>query len=217
MNIPSKSLFAAITLVAAGVAPLHAADDDGFVSLFDGKSLDGWKVAENPDSVTIDDGAILTHGEKAHVFYVGDGDAPKFDDFELQLDIKAAKNSNGGVYIHTTYQEKDWPAQGYEVQVNNTHKDERKGGGLYAVQDNAEAPGKDDEWMHYVIRVEGQRITVSIDGKQLVDYTEKKGDKRRDGMEGRFLLEDGGTIALQGHDPDSFVWYKNIKIKLLDQ
>ena len=58
-------------LVVAWVSVGGAAAEEGWVSLFDGKTLEGWKVAENPDSVMVKDGAIVTHGPRAHVFYVG--------------------------------------------------------------------------------------------------------------------------------------------------
>lgn len=205
-------------LLTTGPAPGEEAskDDEGFVSLFDGKSLDGWKVSENTDSVRIEDGAIVTNGERAHAFYVGDVNGAKFDDFELKLDVMTEKNSNGGVYIHTEYQDDGWPAKGYEVQVNNSFtKDPRKTGSLYAIEDVTDDLFSDGEWMHYHIKVVDQTITISVNGKKLVEYTEPEDAERPDSMKGRFLIPGGGTIALQAHDPGSTVHYRNIRIKPL--
>lgn len=46
-------------------------DGGGFVELFNGKDLSGWKVNENPDSVRVQDGSLVVQGDRAHVFYDG--------------------------------------------------------------------------------------------------------------------------------------------------
>ena len=193
-------------------------DETGFVSLFDGKTLEGWKVSETPDSITVEDGAIVTEGKRAHAFYTGPVNDAKFDDFELRLKIRSFEGANGGVYIHTEYLESGWPTKGYEIQVNNTHSDWRKSGGLYGIVDVKEEdnPNKDEEWMDYRIRVVGQKITVWINGQEMATLEEDPKAERPEKMLGRFLLPEGGTIALQGHDPKSRVEYKDIRIKPLN-
>jgi len=208
--ITFRKILTVTAAVAAMISPLSAEksekSEDGFISLFDGKSFDGWKIAEKPDSFIIEDGAIVAKGSRAHAFYTGKVKDGKFRTFELRLDVMTKANSNGGVFIHSEYQETGWP-KGYEIQVNNTHKDPKKSGGLYSIVDNME-PFEDDKWMAYVITVANGNITVSVNGKELVSHTPKEGESR--------LLKDGGLIALQAHDPDSTVYYKNIRIKPLD-
>lgn len=185
-----------------------------WVSLFDGKSLNGWKVGANPETFKVEDGAIVVNGKVAHLFYDGKVGNHDFKNFELKLDIMTMPGSNSGVYIHTQYQESSWPKKGYEVQVNNSQGDWRRTGGLYAVQDIKEPPAKDNEWFTMHIVVKNKNIRVSVNNKQLVDYTEPENAVREKGMEGRLLSS--GTIALQGHDPNSKVLYKNIQLKVLD-
>ena len=73
----------ALTLVAA---PMFA-QDSGWISLWDGKTFNGWKKAgENPDSFRIEDGAIISNGPRCHLFYVGDVHGAKFKNFELEVD-----------------------------------------------------------------------------------------------------------------------------------
>ena len=68
-----KQLCAALSIAILASMPLGAHEEDGFVTIFDGESFDGWKVSEeNPGSFVIEDGAFVTRGEKAHLFYVGD-------------------------------------------------------------------------------------------------------------------------------------------------
>jgi len=178
--------------------------DDGWVKLFDGKSLNGWKAAEHPATFTVADGAIVVYGERAHLFYEGDVHQHSFKNFEFKADVMTTPGSNSGIFIHTAYQEEGWPSKGYEIQVNNTHTDWRKTGSVYAVQDVKEAPAKDNEWFTEQITVQGKKITIRINGKVINEYTE--------GENGRLS---SGTIALQGHDPKSKVYYKNVMIKVL--
>ena len=206
-------LFAASLLA---VSALRAAEEKGeWVSIFDGKSLDGWKINESPESWKIEDGAIVANGPRSHLFYVGD-DKP-FKNFELQAEAMTKPNSNAGIYFHTKYQEEGWPAEGHECQVNNTFKpDPQKTGGVYKVAKVLEAPAKDNEWFKYDIIVEGNHVVVKINDKVTADYTETaEALAKVPGIEpGRKV--GSGTFALQAHDPGSTVLYRNIRVKRLD-
>ena len=82
-----------------------------------------------------------------------------------------------------------------------------------AVQDVLDdAPSVDDEWFHYYIRVEDNHVIIQIDGKTTMAWTQPEDWTPPEGMEGRMISE--GTIALQGHDPDSIVYYKNIMVRV---
>lgn len=180
------------------------AQTDGWVNLFDGKTLTGWKASEHPATFSVADGAIVVFGERAHLFYEGSVNNHNFKNFELKMKVMTFPNANSGIFIHTTYQQEGWPSKGYEVQVNNTQSDWRRTGSIYAVQDVKEVFVKDNEWYTQHIIVQGKKITVKLNDKIINEYTE--------GENGRLT---GGTIALQGHDPDSKVMYKDIMIKVL--
>jgi hypothetical protein len=184
-----------------------------WVSLFDGKSLDGWKVGANAASFSIENGAIAVNGDVAHLYYDGEVQQHNFKNFELKIDVMTTPGSNSGIYFHAQYQESSWPQKGYEVQVNNSHTDWRRTGSLWAIQDIKETYVKDNEWFTMHIKVKGKKVTVSINNKQVLDYTEPDNVQREDGMKERILSS--GTFALQGHDPKSKVYYKNIKVKVL--
>ncbi len=190
-------------------------DGGGFASLFNGKDLAGWKVNENPKSVRVQDGALVVQGDRSHVFYDGPVYQHSFKNFELKALVKTKPQANSGVYFHTEFQAEGWPAKGYEVQVNNTQSDWRRTGGLYGIDDIKEAPAKDDQWFSMLVRVEGQHITVDVDGKRLVDYTEPKDAQREAHFAGRLLSR--GTFALQAHDPGSEVWYKALSVRPLPE
>jgi len=184
-----------------------------WVSLFDGKTLNGWKVGVNPQTFKVEDGMIVVNGNVAHLYYDGPLKEHDFKDFEFKADVKTMPGSNSGIYFHTVFQESSWPKKGYEVQVNNSHTDWRRTGGLYAVQDVREAPAKDEEWFTMYIKVKGKHIIVKINDKLITDYTEPANVQREENMKGRILSS--GTIALQGHDPKSRVYYKNILARVL--
>src|SRR5664279_244299 len=174
-----------------------------WISLFDGKSLKDWKVGDHSETFKVQDGMIVVNGETAHLFYDGDVNGHNFKNFEFKADVMTFPGSNSGIYFHTAYQESGWPAKGYEVQVNNSHTDWRRTGGLYAIQDVKEVFVKDNEWFTQYIRVEGKRVIVKLNDKVVVDYTEPDNVQRPADMAGRVISN--GTFALQGHDPKSEV------------
>lgn len=193
------------------VASPARADETGWVTLFDGKSLEGWTASEHKASCRVEDGLLLLGGERSHLFYTGPVDDHDFTDFELKLDVKTTPGSNSGVFFHTAYQETDWPAQGHEAQVNNSHQDWRRTGSVYNVKDVRETPAKDDEWFEYHILVRGNQMTFKINGETVNEYTEAPAGPQVPDRPGRKLSH--GTIALQAHDPGSLVYYRNIRIK----
>jgi len=195
--------------------PLSAEEtalEEGFVSLFDGKTFNGWKINESPDSWKIEDGAIVAHGNRSHLFYEGDG--KPFKNFQLKAEVKTTPGSNGGIYFHTKYQDEGWPKYGFECQVNISHKDPKKSSGLYSIQDVFDPPVKDNEWYTQEIVVKGRKIVLSLNGKALVDYTEPENQKATSAQFERKLGE--GTFALQAHDPASTVYFRKLRVKRLD-
>jgi len=230
-----KAISTCVLLLAVVTCSLAAGADvePGFVSLFDGKTFDGWRVGKNPESFKIEDGAIVVNGLVAHLFYDGPVANHEFKNFDLKIDVMTFPNSNSGIYFHTQYQEEGFPKLGMECQVNNSHKDWRRTGSLYAVKNLTETqpekvkpgeevvvlpepPAKDEVWFTQEIIVQGLQITVKIDGKTVLEYTlpeEARGEYPLPTTKGTLLPK--GTFALQGHDPGSKVLFKNIRVKIL--
>ena len=199
--------------LVTATAPLLAGEvEPGFTPLSDGKTFNGWKLAEeNKDTWTIQDGAFVAHGNRCHLFYVGD--EKPFKNFDLKVDVMTGPVSNGGIYFHTKYQAEGWPKGGFECQVNNTHSDWIKTGSLYGLVNIANSPAQDGKWWTQEIIVEGKSVTVLVDGKKVFQYNEPPGTEAGKDFE-RKIAE--GTFAFQGHDPKSIVRYKNIRVKRLD-
>ena len=192
-----------------------------WISLFDGKTLQGWEPSENKETWKVEDGALVSKGPRSHLFYTGGINNHNFKNFEFMAEVKTTPGSNSGIYFHTEYQETGWPAKGYECQVINSAPEVKPGeyverkmtGSLYAIRNVWKTPVNDNVWFTYRIVVQGKTIRTYINGELMVDYTEPDNPFRPEDKKGRLLSS--GTFALQGHDPKSVVYYKNIKVKPL--
>lgn len=209
-------------LLSLWTAP--APDADGWLTLFDGVSLAGWRANREPDSFTVVDGAIRAQAAgqgSAHLFYVGDREEgfEPFVNFELQIECRGEPGANSGIFFHTDLVERDpkghYLASGYEVQLNSSEKEKRKTGSLYAVVDLDTSPVDETQWFTITTRVEDKRIQVFIGNEQVIDYTEPDNVERPAARKGRVLRPEGGAIALQGHDPGSVFYFRNIKLRPL--
>jgi hypothetical protein len=184
-----------------------------WISLFNGKDLEGWKAGVNASTFSVEDGTIKVAGERSHLFYVGNVENHNFKNFEFKAKVMTKPGANSGIYIHTRYQEDGWPTYGYEVQVNNSQSDWKRTGSLYNIVDVKENYAADNEWYTEYVKVEDKRIIVKINDIVVVDYTEPENPLREGDGVYRVLKE--GTFALQGHDPGSVVFYKDIMVRPL--
>jgi hypothetical protein len=196
-------------------APPAVKVESGYTSLFNGKDLTGWKVGGAADSFIVENGAIRANGANgaAHLFYDGAVANHTFRNFDLRLDAATRTKSNGGVYILTRYQDSGFPTTGFEIQVNNSHTDRIRTGSLYHVVDLSNIPAKDDEWFAMEIQVRGQTITVWVKGEQVLQWTQPADWKTNYDTADRRIGP--GTFAFQAHDPNSYTYYANIRVKEL--
>lgn len=205
MSISRRPLFLLVSaLLATASLPAYSEEpklEEGWISLFNGKDLTGWKISDAGEW-KVEDGTIVTAPKVSHLFT-----EKEFKNFEFKADVKTAPGSNSGIYFHTKF-ESGFPNAGYECQVNCTHRDPVKNCSLYNVVKVYDPNAKDDEWYTIKITVKGKNIVTRINDKIIVDYTEPEG------VTGPRKLSEG-SMALQSHDPKSVVHYKNIMIKPL--
>ena len=198
------SLALALSLTTAAGLFASEPDEDGWISLFNGEDLSGWKVSEDGKwHVAI--GRIVANGPRSHLFT-----EQEFKNFDFETEVMTTAGSNSGIYFHTKFQEEGWPELGYEVQVNQTQRDPVKSGSLYGVVKRFSTPVKDDEWYTTRITVRGNAVTVRINDEVLYEYVQPAG------VTGPRKLGEG-SIAFQAHDPDSVVYYRNVRIKPLPE
>ncbi len=209
---------ATLVVVATGGLVAAVRAEEALVELFDGHSLAGWKAAEHPASFRVEDGTIVANGPRAHLFYMGADGAADFENFELSVDVLTKPGANSGVFFHTAYQESGWPAQGFEVQVDNSQKEHggyieyKMTGSLYGIR-NVYKPLPDDTCFTMTITVQRPRVQVRLNGVLVVDYV----DPVEPLPEGAPHLNHlgHGTFALQGHDPESKALFRNLRVKRL--
>jgi hypothetical protein len=209
-----KNLFfstLALLILAACSNTGKLKSNKGWISLFDGKTLDGWKASEKPGTFSVEDGAIKVAGPRSHLYYEGSVMNHDFKNFEFKARVMTKPGSNSGIYFHTAYQENGFPDKGFEVQVNNSHTDWKRTGGLYDIQDTKEVYVKDNVWFTEYIKVEGKHVITKINDIVVTDWTQP--DDFVPPHPGRVISD--GTFALQGHDPKSVVFYKDIMVKPL--
>jgi len=213
-----KKSFAVVATLLAWASLGFAQEQTGtWRPLFDGQTLKGWKAGENPASFKVVDGQIACDGPRAHLFYIGDGQAD-FKNFGLKVDVMSRPGANSGVYFHTSFQDQGWPDQGFEVQVDNTQP--RHGNYLELKRPAACTDSQPIQSHRQGQRVvpnacpgEGQACPVWVNEVLLVDYVEPREAVVPSSLPNRRLSH--GTFALQGHDPESKAFFKNILVKRL--
>lgn len=181
-----------------------------WISIWDGESFENWRASENSDSFSIEDGKIVVDGPRSHLFYEGSVEDADFINFEFRAEVYTYPSANSGIFFHTEYQEEGWPSNGYEAQVNASHSDPIKTGSLYSVENVMDnAPHEDHEWFDYYIKVDKSEITFKVNDETVMEFTEPED------REGSIKLS-SGTFALQAHDPDSRIYFRNIEVRPLN-
>ena len=187
------------------LASTTAGNDDteeGFIRLFNDKDLTGWRISAN-GKWTIEDGTIVTRGARSHLFTVDE-----FKNFVFRAEVKTTPGSNSSIIFHTTFQQEGWPDQGYDSQINVSHKDNVKSGSLKAVDVILEPTHKDNEWYTHEIIVTVKNIVVNINGRTVINYTEPDDNTKKQRLT-------KGSFALQCHHAGSVVYFRNIRVKPL--
>ncbi len=213
-----------IPFVVAFALPVSflAAADHGWISLFDGKTLNGWRTSENPSSPRVADGMLVAEGKRAHVFYVGEDGRAEFENFELELEVKTEPGANSGVYFLTRWQDSGWPNAGFEAQVNNRqppfkeydYRENKKTASLYGTRNLYKPLAEDGEWFTMNIRVARPRVEIRLNGRLVSSYVEPANPVLP--SPGPQINRLGkGTFALQCHDEDSRAYYRSIRVRRL--
>src|SRR5690606_4136079 len=171
----------------------------GTITLFDGQDLAGWRHI-GPGGFTLQsDGSILSDGGMGLLYYA---ERP-FRDFVLELDYRTTSpGANSGIFVRFPEQTDDpWvPVEaGYEIQIDDASDPIHQTGSVYTFA----APGRlasrpAGEWNHYRIEVSGQRYQIYLNGEKVNDFIGNRGRE--------------GYIGLQNHDPESRVYFRDIRV-----
>ena len=204
MNLSLRCFtFAGPVLVGLLLASDANAQDEKWVSLFDGKTTDGWeKVGKEKSVWEVKDGALCGSGP-ASMLVCTKG---PYKNFRYRAEVKINDGGNSGLYFRTT--RKPSFADGYEAQIDSTHKDPIRTGSLYGMCHVYKGLVKPDTWFTYEIEVRDDvwrrkavtRVKITVNGDELFEYL----DFAQTFKEGYF--------AFQQHDPKSTVSIRKIEV-----
>ena len=178
-------------------------EDNNWISLFDGRTMDGWERIGNEKSVwKVKDGALTGSGPASMLVNT----SKSYKNFRYRAELKISDGGNSGMYFRTT--RKPGFSDGYEAQIDSTHTDPIRTGSIYGMCHVYKQHVKPDTWFKYQIEVrddvwrgrELTRIKVTIDDKELYEY-----------MDFEMTLKDG-HFAFQHHDPGSIVHIRKVEV-----
>ncbi len=160
------------------------------------------------ESFRLDGDTLIVEGDQRNLFYDGRIAGGYFKNFEFKVDVYTHPGSASGIYFHTHYEEEGTPAFGYEAQINASRAGESKTGSLVGAKEVKTAPHGDNEWFSYYIKVDGNKVTVKVNGETVNEFTEPAN------VDGPASLHQG-TIGLESVGSDSRVEFRNAMIRLL--
>ncbi|HRI89342.1 MAG TPA: DUF1080 domain-containing protein [Candidatus Hydrogenedentes bacterium] len=211
--MPFRTMTTISTFAAILVTGLVYAAAPESQSLFDGKTFDGWEG--NLTAFRVEDGAIV--GGSLNEKIVRNEflcTTREYGDFELRVTFKLlGEGVNAGVQFRTKRIPNHHEVSGYQADMGQGYwgclYDESRRNKVLAGPEKEKIAKivKENDWNEYVIRAEGKRIQLWLNGTKTVDYTETDDSVDRKGV-----------IALQIHSgPPSEAWYKNISIRELSK
>lgn len=201
--------------LVCGLMPLFsqlisAADEPGYRSLFNGKDLSGWEGDTTLWKVEGDAIVGDSPGIKHNQFLCT---KEEFGDFELKLEFRVKDGvGNTGVQFRTKKLPNTTEVSGYQADLGEKYwgclyDESRRNKILVQASPELAKVLKKGDWNEYIIRAEGDHITLKINGVTTVDYKEPDADIARSGI-----------VALQVHSGGPMrVDFRNIRIKSLSK
>ena len=193
----NRSLITAVglALTVAALPTLATAQGAGWSTLFDGSTLDGWRVLGDANW-ELADGAVSANSGSG--FLVS---GVSYGDFELTLEFWVDEPANSGVFIRCSDPENVGAGNSYEVNIFDTRADQTyRTGGIVNLAAPASVINTGGQWNSYEITAQGSRLVVILNGTQMVDTTDDQF------ASGPFALQYGaGTVR-----------FRNVQIRSLD-
>ncbi len=166
---------------------------EGWISLFDGQTLFGWKADSQADWRVEDGTIVVGAGEKGLL-----GTTTQFCNYVLRVDFNAEQGTNSGIFLHTVLQHQEPATDCYELNI--AESDNPFPTGSLVQRQKAEVSVASGQWHSYEVTVDGDRVLVKLDGQQVLDYTDPKPLRR-------------GHIGLQLNS--GRIAFRNIRLKPL--
>jgi WD40 repeat protein len=198
--------FRNITLREQGSRPdsgVSGADEGkGWVQLFNGKDLTGWKLPPGSKARwKVEDHLLVGSGGTGHLF----SDRGDYENFHFRVEANISDGGNSGQYFRCDFGENrqgKWP-WGYEAQINSTQKDPQKTGSLYGLVKITDMLIPPETWFTQEVIAKGNHILIKVNDRTVVDYVDEKNTYSK------------GHLALQQLDRDTVIRFRKIEIKEL--
>jgi 3-keto-disaccharide hydrolase len=203
MKLTHRQIAFMAAALLIGFVSTSNAEDSKWVALFDGKTMDGWEKVGREDSTwKVEDGSLSGSGE-ASMLVCTQG---PYKNFRYRAEVKINDKGNSGLYFRTT--RKPSFSDGYEAQIDSTHRDPIRTGSLYGMCHVYKRLVEPGEWFKYELEVRDDvwrgreivRIKITVDGNELYEYLDFA------------LTFKEGHFAFQQHDPGSKVQIRNIEV-----
>lgn len=149
------------------ICPPHLTQDevlDGWISLFDGESLYGWKASRKADWKVVDQAITVDGGQRGLLVTTS-----QFDDFELVLEFKAPEATNSGVFIRTSPSPKSVVSDCYEINIVSPEKHEYSTGAIVG-RAKTDLRVASDQWHRMRVLADGAKVKIWIDDENAVEY-----------------------------------------------
>jgi len=141
---------------------------DGWLLLFDGQTLFGWKAANDSDW-HVEDGAITaTKGSPGLIHTTS-----QWGNYILKVDFRSEKRGNSGVFLRTSPKPAEKNGRCYEVNIADSGTNDWPTGSIVH-RKLAKTQHDSEDWQTMELTANGPAFTVIIDGKKVLDYTDPK-------------------------------------------
>jgi hypothetical protein len=140
---------------------------EGWIALFDGQTLFGWRAASQADW-RVEDGAIVVSAGEPGLLHT----SSQFGDYQLRLDFRSEAGANSGIFLHTPPVPEDPAKDCYELNIADSDNPYPTG----SLVGRAKAEGDFDslDWQSYDVTVMGDSVTIKLDGQQILQYTDSE-------------------------------------------
>lgn len=198
----SVSLYLPVLVALAGGSPLAAAEHNtltaeelaqGWILLFDGETLFGWKATSDANWEAADGVLSVSQGEPGLLVTTS-----QFGDYVLKVDFRTAPGTNSGVFLRTSPRPTDVTSKCYELNIAG--QDNPYPTGSFVKRQRCQGDYQSADWQTFEVTADGGRFLVKLDGQLVLDYTDPKPLGR-------------GFIGLQLNSGK--VEFRNVKLKPL--
>jgi hypothetical protein len=163
--------------------------NDGWLKLFDGQTLFGWKANSNANW-TADGGAIKADSGEPGMLMT----TVPWGDYELKLEYRLSKGGNSGVFLRSAFEPKNPAADCYELNFCDSHP-EYPTGSIVGRQKATRTVSGEGDWKSVRVRVDGPHIEAEFDGEPAVEFNDESPSALAGGLIG--LQMNGGSIEFR--------------------